>query len=114
MSATFANSLRARDTLTLGDPTDAITVRVQVAEVWDAVRVTASPSEPVVAVKLAALEALYPQGELHEDFVTKLRGFEVLDENGSLADVGAADGSTFLLTYRRRRPLRSGTGAGRG
>ena len=115
MSATFANSLRARDTVRLGmDGQPTITVRVQVAEVWDAVRVQAPATEPVVAVKVAALEALYPQGEFHEDFVTKLRGFEVLDENASLADAGALDGSTFLLAHRRRRPVRSGTGAGRG
>ena len=48
----------------------------------------------------------YPGGELHEDFVLKLRGWEVLDESASLADVGAVDGSIFLLTHRRRRPVR--------
>lgn len=115
MSSAFANSLRARGTVRLGaEGQAAITVRVQVAEVWDAVRVQAPPTEPVLAVKVAALEALYPQGEFHEDLVMKLRGFEVLDEHASLADAGAADGSTFLLSYRRRRPVRSGTGAGRG
>ena len=115
MSATFANSLRARDTVRVGGEGRAgITVRVQMAEVWDAVRVQAPPTEPVLAVKVAALEALYPQGEFHEDFVMKLRGFEVLDENASLTEAGAADGSTFLLAHRRRRPVRGGTGAGRG
>jgi hypothetical protein len=115
MSAGFANSLRAQSTVRLGgDGQESMTVRVQVAEVWDAVRVQAPPTEPLLAVKVAALEALYPQGEFHEDFVMKLRGFEVLDENASLADSGAQDGSTFLLAHRRRRPVRSGTGAGRG
>ena len=115
MSATFVNSLRARDTVRLGaEGQETITVRVQVAEVWDAVRVQAPATEPLLAVKVAALEALYPQGEFHEDFVMKLRGFEVLDENASLADAGAVDGSTFLLAHRRRRPVRTGTGAGRG
>ena len=115
MSSAFANQLRARSTVRLGGAgQESITVRVQMAEVWDAVRVQAPPTEPLLAVKVAALEALYPQGEFHEDFVMKLRGFEVLDENASLAEAGAADGSTFLLAHRRRRPVRSGTGAGRG
>jgi hypothetical protein len=40
------------------------------------------------------------------EYVIKLRGFEVLDENVSLADAGARNGSIFLLTHRRRRPVR--------
>ena len=36
----------------------------------------------------------------------KLRGWEVLDEGASLADAGATDGSIFLLTHRRRRPVK--------
>ena len=40
------------------------------------------------------------------DYVVKLRGHEVLDERRSIAEVGARDGSTFLVTNRRRRPVR--------
>jgi hypothetical protein len=54
---------------------------------------------------MAALDALFP-GEAPDAFVMKLRGFEVLDESESLTKVGAVDGSIFLLTYRRRRPVR--------
>ena len=81
-------------------------VRVQVPEVWDAVRFSAPPDEPALALKVQALELLYPDAAFHDDFVLKLHGFEVLDEGASLADVGAADGSIFLLTHRRRRPVR--------
>lgn len=84
----------------------AITVRVQIAELWDAVRVAASPNEPVVSVKRAALEAVGMGAEQPEEFVVKLRGWEVLDEGASLIDAGALDGSIFLLTHRRRRPVR--------
>jgi hypothetical protein len=35
-----------------------------------------------------------------------LRGFEVLDEDLPLTGAGASDGSIFLLTSRRRRPVR--------
>jgi hypothetical protein len=60
----------------------------------------------VISLKLRALDALFPAGELQEDFVLKLRGWEVLDEQASLAAVGAVNGSIFLLTHRYRRPVR--------
>lgn len=82
------------------------TVRVQVAEVWDTVRISTPPAEPVIALKVRALEALLPEADFHEDYVLKLHGFEVLDENAPLADSGARDGSIFLLQHRRRRPVR--------
>jgi hypothetical protein len=49
---------------------------------------------------------LYPDAAFHEDFVTKLNGVVVTDENASLAEAGATDGSIFLVQYRRRRPVR--------
>jgi hypothetical protein len=108
MSAPFVSSLRSRPgTLRLAAPgAPVITLRVQMAEVWDTVRVEVAPAEPVVTVKKAALAALYPEATTHEDFVLKLNGFEVLDENVPVADTGAKDGSTFLITFRRRRPVR--------
>jgi hypothetical protein len=75
-------------------------------EVWDTVRIDAPASEPVLSVKVAALRALFPDGEFHEDFVLKRNGFEVLDETASLRETGAVDGTIFLVTHRRRRPVR--------
>jgi len=104
----FVATLRTRpDVLRVGaagEPT--ITVRVQMPEVWDTIRVETPPSEPVLAVKVRALEALYPEADFHDEFVMKLNGFEVLDENASVADSGAVDGSIYLVTHRRRRPVR--------
>ena len=40
-------------------------------------------------------------------FIMKLNGAAVRDEDTSVADAGARDGSIFLLTFRRRRPVRS-------
>jgi hypothetical protein len=37
--------------------------------------------------------------------MVKLRGYEVLDEDAPLSSTGARDGSTFLITDRRRRPV---------
>jgi hypothetical protein len=87
-----------------GEP--PITIRVQMAEVWDTIRIAVSANEPVVTVKRAALEALGTADEPAEDFVMKLRGWEVLDEGASVADAGASNGSIFLLAHRRRRPVR--------
>jgi len=94
-----------------GEP--AITERVQMPEVWDVIRVEVPPGEPVLSVKVRALQALYPEAAYHDEFVMKLHGWEVLDENASLADAGVVDGSIFLLTHRRRRPVRSGALSGR-
>ena len=104
----FVTALRSRaGTIDLSRPGEtSITIRVEMPEVWDVVRITASPNEPVVTVKRAALEAFGIDAQMPEDFVMKLRGWEVLDESASLTDAGAIDGSIFLLTHRRRRPVR--------
>ena len=103
----FVAQLRARPEVirlgTTGEP--VITVRVQVPEVWDTVRIDASPDTPVLVLKERALEALMP-GAGHVEYVTKLRGFEVLDETASLSAAGVVTGSTLLVTSRRRRPVR--------
>jgi hypothetical protein len=102
------SSLRARPgVLALGTQTDnAITVRVQLPELWDTLAVRCAPDTSVRALKQAALDAFMPYHQPTADFVMKLRGFEVLDESAPLTVAGARDGSTFLLTYRFRRPVR--------
>ncbi|HTJ23232.1 MAG TPA: DUF2604 domain-containing protein [Gemmatimonadaceae bacterium] len=108
MTIPFVAQLRSRPgVIRLGsDGQPRITIRVQLAEAWDTVRVETPPTEPVSAVKAEALAALRPNQEPADEFVVKLNGFEVLDENVSVADSGATNGSTFLLSYRRRRPVR--------
>ncbi len=109
MDAPFVTQLRSRPgTISLGDNgTSTIAVRVQVPEVWDTVRIDAPPDLAVSVVKQRALEALTPVADPAE-WVVKLRGFEVIDESTSLSAVGAVNGSTLLITARRRRPVRSG------
>ena len=109
MTEPFVAQLRTQgDTIELASPGGpAITVRVEMPEVWDTVRVHASPDERVLTIKRRALERLYPGSELHDDaYVLKLNGWEVLDESASLAAAGAVDGSIFLVTNRKRRPVR--------
>ena len=109
MTVPFTGQLRARpETIVLGAPDAPArwTVRVQMPEVWDVVRFSVPPSEPVIALKVRALDALYPDAAYHEDFVMKFSGVVVTDENATLAEAGAVDGSIFLLQFRRRRPVR--------
>jgi len=105
----FTTQLRSRpEGIRLGTGNEpVVTFRVQVPEVWDTIRVDAPADTPVSVVKERALQALMPDdASQHADYVMKLAGWEVLDERVSLADAGAKHGSIFLLTSRRRRPVR--------
>jgi len=84
----------------------ALHMRVQSEDLWTTVRVVAASWQLVGSVKTAALRALYPDGVNGGDFVVKLHGFEILHEDASLAFVGVKDGSTLLVSRRRRRPVR--------
>jgi len=108
MSSAFPNALRSgRAPIVMGQTgAGAITFRVESAELWDAVRVSASPDASAAAVKERALAAFFPKGELAGDYVLKFRGWEILDENASLRDVGITEGSIILLAVRRRQPVR--------
>lgn len=108
MSAPFVTTLRSRKgTIRLApEGEQAITLRVEMPDVWDVVRVEVLPTDQVLEVKKHALEALYPEYNVLDDFIVKLRGWEILDETQSLASAGAVDGSILLVTFRRRRPVR--------
>lgn len=108
MSEPFVASLRTSQHTPIAvgvQGPDALSIRVEVPERWDVALLSAAPASSVADVKLAALRAVSPDDDASE-YVIKLRGFEVLDENVSIADAGARDGSIFLLTHRRRRPVR--------
>ncbi|MEP6905575.1 MAG: DUF2604 domain-containing protein [Gemmatimonadales bacterium] len=81
-------------------------IRVQVADLWDSVRVDAPQSESIASVKRAALKSLYPAGADANEWVVRLHGFEILDEDRSFSDAGVRNGSILLLVSRRRRPVR--------
>ncbi len=109
MTIPFVTSLRAREgVIVVGAPAGDATVhlRVEIPEVWDVVRVDAHSAEPVRAIKVNALNALCPKALFPDDYVIKLGGCEILDESVSLTDAGAKNGSIFLVTHRRRRPVR--------
>ena len=106
MSAEFVASVRARSkTLRIGTDGGWL-IRVEVPDVWDVVRLEVPPTTPVRTVKGAALAELVSAGIDPDEFITKLNGAEVLDEDQPLAAVGVETGSVLLVTYRRRRPVR--------
>ena len=103
----FVSELRTRDgALRIGSGAPTMTLRVEAPEVWDAVIIETNPSSLVSDLKRAAVTALLGAKANPDEFVLKLRGFEVLNEDVSLAEAGAIEGSIFLVTYRRRRPVR--------
>jgi hypothetical protein len=105
----FVATLRSQSaTIRLGNEGEpSLTLRVQMPEVWDVVRIEAPATTPVRVVKQRALDVLYPDFGDSDAFVMKLNGIEVRNEDATVSDAGAKDGSIFLLTFRRRRPVRS-------
>jgi hypothetical protein len=88
-----------------GEGGPRITVRVELPEQWDTIAFDVRADNPVLELKREAL-AQFGLGDVFPaDYVLKLRGFEVVHELAPVADTGARNGSTFLLTHRRRRPV---------
>lgn len=108
MSTAFVTQLRATRppiVLTPAGP-GTITLRVEIAEIWETVRVVAAADTPVADVKQRVVMDFFPTHGFLDEFVLKLRGWEMLDERVSLTRAGVLDGSILLLAYRRRRPVR--------
>jgi hypothetical protein len=80
-------------------------LRAQVLEAWDAIRIDADPSASVKSLKQLALKELYPDAQKDDQYVVKLHGWEILDENAPISSTGAKNGSIFLISDRRRRPV---------
>lgn len=108
MSAALVRQLRAnRPPIELVAPgPENITFRVQIAELWDAVRVVARADTTLREVKERVLAAFVPDCEYPDEFVMKLRGWEMLDESAPIGKSGIVSGSIVLLGDRRRRPVR--------
>lgn len=106
MSVQFVQSVRSRpQALRIGGDGPTLRIRVEILELWDVVKVQAAESATVLDVKMAVLAELLPVAD-ELNYVMKLRGLEVLYEGQTLAESGAIDGSIFLLSHRRRRPVR--------
>ena len=103
----FVSSLRTQgEPIALGTPSGSdLHLRAQVLEAWDAIRIDANPAASVKSLKQLALKKLYPDGRDENQYVVKLNGFEVLDEDAPISSTAARNGSIFVITDRRRRPV---------
>jgi hypothetical protein len=104
----FVSQLRSRGELvSLGDHGGArLNVRVEIPELWDTIAFDVPAEFSTADLKREALTRFGLGTVSPGDFVLKLRGIEVRSEDASVSAAGAREGSTFLLTYRRRRPVR--------
>lgn len=104
----FVNALRVRPGVLEAAPVAAARwmLRVQAADVFDAVRVACEPTTRVADMKALAMQALLPDVAQHDSSLVKLHGAEITNETLTLEQVGARNASTLFLTSRRRRPLR--------
>ena len=102
----FVNGLRTQGApVRLGSEKGPVLhLRAQVLEAWDAIGVDADPSASVKSVKHLALQTLYPHVN-EDEYVVKLHGWEILDEDAPISSTAARNGSIFLITDRRRRPV---------
>jgi hypothetical protein len=80
-------------------------LRAQVLEAWDAIKIDADPSASVKSLKQLALKELYHDVRNDDQYMVKLNGWEILDEDAPISSTAAKNGSTFLITDRRRRPV---------
>jgi hypothetical protein len=103
----FVSGIRAQgEPVRLGSGSGPVLhLRAQVLEAWDAIRIDADPSASVRSLKDVALRELYPDVRANDEYVVKLHGFEILDENAPISATAARNGSIFLITDRRRRPV---------
>lgn len=107
MSAPFVTQLRSnRPPILIAPSGTGITLRVEVADIWETVRVVVDPETTVADVKQRVVMDIFPNHGFVDEFVLKLRGWEMLDESQPLSSAGVVDGSILLLAYRRRRPVR--------
>lgn len=106
MSTAFVTRLRAARPPIIMSGSGALTLRVQMADLWETVRVVTDPDTSVMDVKQRVVLEFFPTHGFLDEFVLKLRGWEMLDERQSLSKAGVVDGSILLLAYRRRRPVR--------
>ena len=100
MSAPFTSQLRSRpEGIRLGTGNEpVITLRVQIPEVWDTIRVDAPADTPVSVVKERALQALMPDESAHHaDYVIKLAEAKAVLSQAA-AQYAGVDGGASTVT----------------
>jgi hypothetical protein len=103
----FVTALRTeRDkVMRMGEGAERVTLRVQFEPLWDAVAVDVPATMPVSELTTAVLKRFGIGHVPLSDFIVKLGGWEVKGDV-TVGSSGAKNGSTLLVAYRFRRPVR--------
>lgn len=106
-AAPFVTALRTErgKVMRLGEGTERVTLRVQFEPLWDAVAVDVPVSMGISELTTAVLKKFGVGHAPLSDFIVKLGGWEVKGDV-SVGTSGAKNGSTLLVAYRFRRPVR--------
>jgi len=85
--------------------TDGLSVRVLVADTWDAIEIATSSAAMVSDLKR---EALLRAGVNRppDGYLVKFRGAELWEDGRTLGDAGVVDNAGLIVLARRRRPVR--------
>jgi hypothetical protein len=103
----FVTALRTErgKVVRLGEGADRVTLRMQFEALWDAVAVDVPVTMPISDLTTAMLKHFGVAHAPLSDFIVKLRGWEVKGD-ATVESSGAKNGSTLLVAYRFRRPVR--------
>lgn len=81
-------------------------VRVMVLDAWDHVTVQVSPDTTAAELKREALARAHGVAPAPDDYEVKFRGALVLDEQMTLAALGAGANAALIVLPARRRPVK--------
>jgi hypothetical protein len=77
-----------------------------VLDAWDHVNVQVGPDTTVAELKREALARARGVAPARDDYEVKFRGALVLDEQTTLAALGAVPNAAFIVLPARRRPVK--------
>ena len=80
-------------------------VRVMVLDAWDHVTVQVGPETTAAELKREALARAHGMAPVLDDYQVKFRGALVLDEQTTLAALGAGANAALIVLPAKRRPV---------
>ncbi len=85
--------------------TKSLRVRVWVPDVWDNLTMVVSSDTPVSQLKTDSLMEATKVRPDPATYLVKYRGALVINEDQTMADLGAGDGAPFIILPTNRRPV---------
>jgi hypothetical protein len=104
----FVTALRTErgKVVRIGKGAERLTLRVQFEPLWDAIAVDVPTTMPIADLTMAVLGHFGVSQAPFSDFIVKFQGWEVKGGDATVGSSGAKNGSTLLVQYRFRRPVR--------